>query len=50
VVCVWFGAPFELELVRARVRRSLDRIEALTLALPPPGGPDSDSGAGKMPA
>jgi hypothetical protein len=47
VVVAWFDKPFESTLVRARIRRALPEIEALTLALPPSGGPGSDQAAGK---
>jgi hypothetical protein len=47
-VVVWFGGNFQPELVRARVRRALPEIEALTLALPPPGGPGGDEAAAKL--
>ncbi len=48
VAVVWFAGRFEPALVRARIRRALPEIEALTLALPPSGGPGFDEGAGKM--
>ena len=44
VLVVWFDVAFEPELVRARIRRALPRIEALTLSLPP-SGPGTDEGA-----
>ena len=48
VVVVWFDRDFVPPLVRARVRRALPEIEALTLALPPPTGPEAGSAAGKL--
>jgi hypothetical protein len=50
VVVVWFEGPFELDLARARVRRAQPRIEALTLALPPPDGPGTGTRGAKLPA
>ena len=50
VLALWFRARFLEELVRARVRIALPKIEALTLALPPPDGPDETSGAGRREA
>ncbi len=50
-VVVWFDRPFEPPLVHARIRRSLPEIEALILALPPPGGsggPGSDDVAARL--
>jgi hypothetical protein len=47
-VVVWFDQPFDSALARARIRRALPEIEALTLALPPSGGPGSDEGAMKL--
>jgi hypothetical protein len=47
-VVVWFDGPFQPEVVRARIRRALPEIEALTLALPPRGGPGGDEGAVKV--
>ena len=47
-VVVWFDRAFESALVRARIRRALPEIEALTLALPPSGGPGSDEAAAKV--
>jgi hypothetical protein len=38
-VVVWFDRAFEAALVRVRIRRALPEIEALTLSLPPSGGP-----------
>ncbi|WP_394835091.1 hypothetical protein LVJ94_52195 [Pendulispora rubella] len=35
VLVVWFDAPFAPELVHARLRRALPKVEALTLSLPP---------------
>jgi hypothetical protein len=48
ILALWFNGAFEPALARARVRRELPRIERLTLALPPPDGPDSASAAGRM--
>jgi hypothetical protein len=48
VVVVWFDAPFEPFLVLARIRRALPEIEALTLALPPSGGPGTDAAAARI--
>jgi hypothetical protein len=47
---VWFSADTALEpsFVRARMKRALPAIEALTLSLPPSGGPGSDAGAAKI--
>lgn len=47
-VAVWFDATFDSALVRAKVRRALPEIEALTVSLPPSGGPGSDEGAVKV--
>lgn len=47
-VVVWFEGPVQPDLVRARVRRALPEIEALLLALPPPGGPGGDEPAAKL--
>jgi hypothetical protein len=47
VVVVWFEKGFDPEVVRARMRRALPEIEALTLALPPPTDPGADEGAVK---
>jgi hypothetical protein len=41
VLVVWFDQPFGPPLVQARVRRTLPRIESLTVALPPPDGPSA---------
>ncbi|WP_394845626.1 hypothetical protein LZC95_52425 [Pendulispora brunnea] len=35
MLVVWFDGPFEPELVHARLRRALPKVEALTLSLPP---------------
>ena len=48
VVVVWFDGDFEPSLVRARIRRALPEIEALTLSLPPSGGPGRDQAAGRL--
>jgi hypothetical protein len=47
-VVVWFSAPFNPALIRARIRRALPEIEALTLALPPSDGPGFDEGAQRV--
>jgi hypothetical protein len=47
-VVVWFETDFDVSLVRAMIRRALPEIEALTLALPPSGGPGFDEGAVKL--
>jgi hypothetical protein len=47
-VVVWFDGSFDPATVRVKVRRALPEIEALTLALPPSGGPGSDEGAVKL--
>jgi hypothetical protein len=47
VVILWFDREFDPFTTRARVRDALPRIEALTLAIPPPFGPDAGVGAGK---
>jgi hypothetical protein len=47
VVVVWFDAPFDPSLVRARLRRALPEVEKLTLALPPYDGPGTDEGAAR---
>lgn len=47
VVIVWFDREFDPFTARTRVRAALPRIEALTLCLPPPFGPDAGAAAGK---
>jgi hypothetical protein len=47
-VIVWFAGPFEPDMIRAKLRRALPEIEALTLAMPPSGGPGFDEGAAKI--
>ena len=47
VLILWFDRAFDPFTARTQLRRALPRIEALTLALPPPFGPDAGSGAGK---
>lgn len=47
VVIVFFDRAFDPFTARSRLRAALPRIESLTLSLPPPFGPDTDSGAGK---
>jgi hypothetical protein len=48
VVVVWFGDEFAPELARAHLLRELPRIEAITLSLPPIGGPGNTAGAASM--
>jgi hypothetical protein len=45
VIALWLEAEFDTELVRARIRLALPKIEALTLAVPPFDGPGSGGGA-----
>jgi hypothetical protein len=47
VAIVFFAGPFDPFTARTRLRAALPRIEALTLALPPPFGPDGAEGAGQ---
>jgi hypothetical protein len=47
VLILFFEATFDPFTARSRLRTALPRIEALTLALPPPLGPDTGAGAGK---
>ena len=47
VIALWLEAEFDTELVRARIRLALPRIEALTLAVPPFDGPEGSGGAQK---
>ena len=47
VVVVWLEPDFDPFTARKVVREALPRIEALTLALPPPFGPDAGEGAGR---
>ncbi|HET7541186.1 MAG TPA: hypothetical protein VFK05_15015 [Polyangiaceae bacterium] len=47
VIALWLQAEFDTELVRARIRLALPKIEALTLAVPPFDGPDGSGGAQK---
>jgi hypothetical protein len=44
VVGVWFDEPAPDLLVRRSVSNALARIEALTMLLPPPEGPDTNAG------
>jgi hypothetical protein len=46
ILVLRFAGPFDVENVRARVRAALPRLEALTLALPPPDGPERDAHQG----
>jgi hypothetical protein len=48
VLVVWFEEEFPPSAVRALIRRALPEIEALTLTLPPSGGPGFDVGAQKI--
>jgi hypothetical protein len=48
VVLLVFDAAFDELAVRRSVIAALPEIEALTVALPPPGGPDASSGAAKL--
>jgi hypothetical protein len=41
---VWFESAFDVAKTRDAVKRSLPRIEALVLDLPPSGGPDAGEG------
>jgi hypothetical protein len=50
VVVVGFEGDFDAALVRARIRRALPAIEALTLDLPPPEGPVGGERGGKLQA
>jgi hypothetical protein len=47
VIALWLSAEFDTELVRARIRLALPKIEALTLAVPPFDGPGGGEGAQK---
>ena len=46
VLVLRFAGPFDLATVRAATLTALPTIEALTLLLPPPGGPDPNGAAG----
>ena len=46
VIVVDLSGRFDVSLVRAAVGKALPNIEALTLALPPPDGPESGGAAG----
>ena len=48
VLVVWLDRELEPSFVRARIRRALPELEALTLSLPPSGGPSDDVAAGKV--
>ncbi|WP_437812635.1 hypothetical protein [Sorangium sp. So ce1078] len=48
VLVLWFEGPFDAAFQRARLRRELPRIEALTIGLPPPDGPEASEGAAKL--
>lgn len=45
VAIVFFNRDFDPFTTRSRLRAALPRLEALTLALPPPSGPDAGVGA-----
>src|SRR6478735_8737069 len=47
VIALWLEEEFDTELVRARIRLALPKIEALTLAVPPFDGPEGSGGAQK---
>lgn len=47
VVLLLFDRPIDELAVRRAMRELLPPIEALTMALPPPDGPDATSGEGK---
>jgi hypothetical protein len=47
VVIVFFDRAFEPFTARTQLRAALPRIEALTLSLPPPFGPDDGEGTGQ---
>ena len=47
VVILWFDRAFDPFTARSRLRSAVPRIEALTLSLPPPFGPDAGIGAAK---
>lgn len=48
VLALWFDGPFDAFTTRVRLRAALPRIEALTVALPPPDGPAGGEGAAKL--
>ena len=48
VLVLWFKGSFDPDFQQARLRRELPRIEALTVALPPPDGPEAGEGAAKQ--
>jgi hypothetical protein len=48
MVVVWFDAPLEPFPVLSKIRAALDEIEALTVSLPPSGGPGANDGAAKI--
>lgn len=47
VLVLWLDAEFDTDLVGARIRLALPKIEALTLAVPPFDGPEGGEGAQK---
>jgi hypothetical protein len=48
VVVLLYGQPFDPSHARIRVHEALPELEALTIALPPPDGPDATSGVGRQ--
>lgn len=44
VLLLRYGGPFDMKTTRAAVSGALSKIEALTLRLPPSGGPGSHAG------
>jgi hypothetical protein len=48
VLVVWFDGAQDLSLRAAQIHAALPRIEALTLAIPPPDGPATTRGASKL--
>lgn len=49
VLIIWFERPYDASTVRALAKRALPKIESLTVALPPPDGPDAGAGSGRLP-
>jgi hypothetical protein len=49
VLILWFDAPFEPDWARGHVHHMLPDIERLTVALPPPDGPESGANAARRP-
>lgn len=48
IVLIVFDGAFDVALVRAALGESLPTIEALTLALPPPDGPETGAAAAEL--